>query len=374
MPALAQVLPSHAEARDDRPAIATQPEAGLAVQSLAIGHAAVTLLRDVNFLLPQASYGCLLGQSGSGKSTLLASLAGLVEPSSGEIRVDGQPVFSRARKLNVPPERRQLGMVFQDPTLWPHLSVLENVLFPLRARSRRIDRRIGLDLLERVGLAAHAQRRPHQLSGGQRQRVAIVRALIAKPRLVLLDEPLSAVDGELREDLRAFLKELFREHHITALHVTHDPQEAFELGANVGVLAGGGLAQWDTPEALYSRPASAAVARLTGLASLLEVEVLAREEGMARISLLNQTLVAPAHAQVRPGPGLLMLRPEAVHIGVGDFSAQAVRERYQGERRLVDLQLADGQKLQGFAHGPAVSGTQSFHIESRRGWTLPAAR
>ncbi|GAA5338525.1 Spermidine/putrescine import ATP-binding protein PotA (plasmid) [Thermus thermophilus] len=188
----------------------------------------------------------LLGASGSGKTTLLNLVAGLLSPDRGRILLAGREI------THLPPERRELAYVFQDQGLWPHLTALDHLLLVMP----RPDRREALALLERVGLLDHAHKRPHQLSGGQRQRVALARALARRPRLLLLDEPYSALDPVLREELRLEVRTLLKERGTTALHVTHDPEEAMLLADRVGVMSQGRLLQVGAPKEVYLRPNS----------------------------------------------------------------------------------------------------------------------
>ncbi|RDI96016.1 ABC transporter ATP-binding protein [Meiothermus sp. QL-1] len=217
----------------------------------------------------------LLGPSGSGKTTLLRLVAGLETPEAGEIWLGDTPLGP------LPPEARRVGLVFQDYALFPHLSVYENIAFGLReARwpAQRIRERVA-ELLEWVRLEAHAQKRPHQLSGGERQRVALARALAAEPRVLLLDEPLGALDLKLRQELLWELRALLRRVRVPALVVTHDQAEAFALADRVAILREGRLVQQGTPEALYRRPKDAWVARFLGQRNLLSPEA-SRQVGL----------------------------------------------------------------------------------------------
>lgn len=209
----------------------------------------------------------LLGASGSGKTTLLHLVAGLMAPDRGRVFLSGKEVST------LPPERREVGYVFQDQALWPHLTALEHLLLVMP----RPDRREALDLLERLGLLHHAHKRPHQLSGGQRQRVGLARALARKPRVILLDEPYSALDPVLREELRLEVRALLKEMGSTVLHVTHDPEEAMLLADRVGVMSGGRLLQTGPPAEVYRQPNSLESFLAFGRANLLpkEDEVLA---------------------------------------------------------------------------------------------------
>ena len=217
-------------------------------------------LRGLNLQVEAGRIVCLLGASGSGKTTLLRIVAGLEDPDGGTVRIGGHTVAGPGLAAS-PPERRGLGMVFQDYALWPHLSALDNVALPLRARRQPRAAEQALDMLRRVGLEAMRERRPHELSGGQQQRVALARALAVRPRLLLCDEPLSNLDAALREELRDLIGGVVREHGLSALYITHDHREAFALGDQVGILDAGVLRQMDAPRALLAAPCDEQVAR-----------------------------------------------------------------------------------------------------------------
>ncbi len=220
-------------------------------------------LRDLSLDIGHGEFVCLLGASGSGKTTLLRVVAGLERVDAGRVRIADDTVDAPDAR-HVPPQRRGLGMVFQDYALWPHLSALDNVALPLRARRVAQARDTAMAMLARVGLQTQADRRPHELSGGQQQRVALARALAVRPRLLLCDEPLSNLDSSLRAELRTLIRDVVRENGLAALYITHDPREAFELADRVGVLDEGRLLQIDTPDALRRAPGCAVVARHAG--------------------------------------------------------------------------------------------------------------
>ena len=229
-------------------------------------------LDDVSLDVKPGTFLVLLGPSGSGKTTLLRCLAGIERPTTGTIEVAGR-VVADARTF-VSPERRGLAMVFQDYALWPHLTVRQNVGFALARTSlaKEERRRRTDDLLERVGIGPLGERFPNQLSGGEQQRVALARALAASAGLILFDEPLSNLDADRREQLRVEIATLTRASGATAIYITHDQSEAFALADRVGVLNHGRLVQFDTPEAIYRRPADSFVARFTGVAGEFPVE------------------------------------------------------------------------------------------------------
>ena len=236
------------------------------------GHVA---LDDVTLEFPDGQFFALLGPSGSGKTTLLRAIAGFVRPDSGEVRIGGAPVDA------VPVEKREIGMMFQNYALFPNMSVADNVGFGLRVRrvgAAEERRRVG-EVLELVQLADLGARRPHELSGGQRQRVALARAIVTGPRVLLLDEPLSALDKALRVDMQIELKRIQREIGITTILVTHDQEEALTLSDRIGILRDGRLVQAGPPRAVYDRPADLFTARFLGEANILPAP-LARDLGL----------------------------------------------------------------------------------------------
>lgn len=229
------------------------------------------VINDTSFQIESGSFTTLLGASGCGKTTLLRMIAGLEKPDTGEIFFDDQCVFSSDRKINVPPEKRELGFVFQDFALWPHMTVFENVAFGLRAskRTEGLEKKVR-EALHAVRLDEFAEKYPHQLSGGQQQRVAFARAIVIEPECILFDEPLSALDALLREEMRVELKELVKRLGITAVFVTHDQTEAMSMSDKIAVLCRGNIEQYDTPETVYEAPKTDFVAHFVGLSNWVD--------------------------------------------------------------------------------------------------------
>ncbi len=221
----------------------------------------------------------LLGPSGCGKTTLLRMIAGLETPDEGEIYFDDKCVFSKKKKINLPPEKRGLGFVFQDFALWPHMSVFENVAFGLRAEKRTegLKQKV-LDALHAVQLDDFAYRYPHQLSGGQQQRVAFARAIVIEPQCILFDEPLSALDALLREEMRTELRELISQMGITAVFVTHDQAEAMSISDRIAILSDGAVEQYGTPEEVYRTPKTEFVAKFVGSSNWIDKTHMFRPE------------------------------------------------------------------------------------------------
>ena len=245
------------------------------------------VILDTSLTVESGSFTTLLGPSGCGKTTLLRMIAGLETPDTGKIYFDDRCVFSSEDKINVPPEKRGLGFVFQDFALWPHMSVYENVAFGLRAahNTKKLDEKVK-NALHAVQLDDFAGRYPHQLSGGQQQRVAFARAIVIEPECILFDEPLSALDALLREEMRTELKELITRLGITAVFVTHDQTEAMSMSDKIAVLNGGNIEQYSSPETVYSNPSTPFVARFIGSSNWVDERRMFRPE-KARLTFLD---------------------------------------------------------------------------------------
>ena len=278
----------------------------------------------------------LLGPSGCGKTTALRMLAGFEHPTSGEVLVDGKDV------TDVPAHRRDAGMVFQSYSLFPHLNALDNVAFGLRMRKvRTAERRSrAAELLDLVGLGDKGERFPHQLSGGQQQRVALARALALRPRVLLLDEPLSALDAKVRLSLREEIRRLQQELGITTLFVTHDQEEALSIADRVAVMRAGKLEQCAAPAELYGRPATAFVAEFVGTMSRLPGHL---TDGV--VEVLGQRL--PVDGEAPAGPEVdVLVRPEAIHVHADETGdARVVGTAFLGAVVRVSVRLGDGTEV-----------------------------
>jgi len=298
------------------------------------------VLRGVDLVVPSGALYAILGASGSGKTTLLRLLSGFERADSGAIEIDGRQVSGPG--VHVPPEKRQVGYVSQEGSLFPHLSVAANVVFGL-ARSQRRDRLKAEALLESVGLpSSYARRGPHELSGGEQQRVALARALAPAPKLVLLDEPFSALDAALRIETRQAVAAILEAAGATALLVTHDQSEALSMGRQVAVLRDGALAQVAAPEKLYRQPADAALAQFVGEAVLLPGLVAG---GKATCALGRLQLALPAP----DGPVEVMVRPEQIRFeprpNAGAAKAQVRAVTYYGHDASIAVSLEVGGAL-----------------------------
>jgi iron(III) transport system ATP-binding protein len=297
--------------------------------------------------------GVLIGPSGCGKTTLLRAVAGLERVSAGEIRLGGELVSSAQR--HVPPEARRIGMVFQDYALFPHLDVERNVAFGLKHLGAADRARRVAEVLALVDLAGSGQRFPHELSGGQQQRVALARAMAPAPRLLLLDEPFSNLDVDLRERLAHELRMILKAAGATALFVTHDQLEAFAIGDQIGVMHDGHLHQWDDAYTLYHRPATRFVANFIGHGVFVPARVIATGHG-AQVDTPLGTLT---HLTDCPLPGaypnnaceLLLRADDIVHDDDAPVKAQIVRKAFRGSEFLYTLKLSSGEIV--MAHVPS---------------------
>ncbi len=305
------------------------------------GYPGHRVIRGLSMQVQAGDIVCLLGPSGCGKTTVLRAIGGFTPLDGGEIRLR-QQVVSRAA-FTLAPEQRRIGMVFQDNALFPHLNIAANIAFGLRGRSRREQRDIVGGLLEVVDLAGLEARYPHELSGGQQQRVALARALAPDPDLLLLDEPFSNLDVELRSRLSAQVREILRERSTTAILVTHDQNEAFALSEHIGVMDQGRILQWDSAYNLYHRPAERFVADFIGQGIFLRGKLLdsQRVETEAGVIRGNRHFDWPVGSAVD-----VLLRPDDVQQDADAATKATVSNRaFIGPKILYSLTLASGETL-----------------------------
>lgn len=269
-------------------------------------------LKNVSIGIRDNEFLSLLGPSGSGKTTLLMIMAGFSMPSGGRLLAEGVDITRR------PPEKRNFGMVFQGYSLFPHMTVADNVSFPLRIRKMsNAERRRKVDaMLETVGLGEHKNKRPSALSGGQQQRVAIARSLVFEPDILLLDEPLSALDKNLREQLQVELRRIHEQAGTTFVFVTHDQSEALALSSRIAIFDQGGLLQVDKPDVIYNRPSSRFIAEFLGRVAIFPLYEIVTDNGMARGRFDESVLSVPIKDGERSGGGkkILAVRPEYMTI------------------------------------------------------------
>jgi len=287
----------------------------LSIQGIKKTYGAVTAVHDVSMEIAEGEFMTFLGPSGSGKSTTLYILAGFQDPSAGDIVLNGKSL------LGTPSHQRNIGMVFQRYTLFPHLSVSENVAFPLRVRKvdkAEIAERVNA-ALKLVRLDGFAERMPAAMSGGQQQRVALARALVYNPPLLLMDEPLSALDKKLREEIQLEIRRIHQQTGVTILYVTHDQEEALRLSDRIALFNQGSIEQIGSGQELYAHPATRFVADFIGDSNFIETDVLAVHGGKARVRLPGGSVIenVPAHSggDMRTGTqASLLLRPERLSL------------------------------------------------------------
>ncbi|MFJ2956674.1 ABC transporter ATP-binding protein [Streptomyces sp. NPDC087270] len=318
------------------PSTSTAKSADAAVRLTGISksYGAFTAVHPLELAVPAGSFFALLGASGCGKTTTLRMIAGLETPSTGAVHLGGQDVTA------LPPYKRPVNTVFQNYALFPHLDVYENVAFGLRRRGiKPVKKQVG-EMLELVQLGPLARRRPHQLSGGQQQRVAVARALINQPKVLLLDEPLGALDLKLRRQMQLELKRIQTEVGITFIHVTHDQEEAMTMADTVAVMNAGRVEQMGAPADLYENPSSTFVANFLGTSNLIEAEVTGVADGTLTLTRAGQELALPAarcRTEAARGDRVLAgVRPEKITLVHRDDAAGVPAGRNRISGRIVD--------------------------------------
>jgi len=284
---------------------------------------------------------CLLGPSGCGKTTVLRAIAGFQKVTEGEIKLAGK-IISRPDKA-LPPEQRKIGMVFQDYALFPHLSVSDNVTYGLQGKSHKAKVQISQELLQLVKLEHLSERYPHELSGGQQQRVALARALAPNPSILLMDEPFSSLDVDLRRSLAVEVREILKSRNITAIMVTHDQEEAFAFADKIGVVNQGKIEQWASPFDLYHEPATRFVANFVGLGTFLPGQVINSSSVSTEIGIINGNR---CYDWLENTPVDVLLRPDdVVHNDVSDKLAEVVSKVFAGTSTQYRLKLPTGSEV-----------------------------
>jgi iron(III) transport system ATP-binding protein len=313
----------------------------LKLRDLACGYQDQRVVHELNLHLNAGEIGCLLGSSGCGKTTTLRAIAGFEPVHEGEIVLAGE-VISRAG-FTLAPEKRRIGMVFQDYALFPHLTVAENIAFGIRKHPRQAQ--VVQEMLELVNLGALGKRHPHELSGGQQQRVALARALAPEPQLLLLDEPFSNLDGELRRRLSHEVRDILKARGTSAILVTHDQEEAFAVSDKVGVFNKGRLEQWDTPYQLYHQPATAFVASFIGQGYFIRGQLIDDASVQTELGVVRSH---HAHEGASGSPMEVLLRPDdIVYAPDSGLKAKVTSKTFQGAATLYRLQLPTGTQLEG---------------------------
>jgi iron(III) transport system ATP-binding protein len=311
----------------------------LRVEELSHTYGDHQVLAGLSFILSRGDIACLLGPSGCGKTTVLRCIAGFEAVQKGRIEIGGVAVSTAGHTL--PPEKRRIGMVFQDYALFPHLRVRENIVFGLHALPRGGHDARMRELAALVGLSAVLDKYPQELSGGQQQRVALARALAPRPDLLLLDEPFSNLDVDLRERLSLEVREIIKASGATAVLVTHDQQEAFAMADEIGILHEGRIQQWAQAYDLYHRPANRFVADFVGQGVFLPAKVLNPRQVEIELGVLNR------NADAHDGKELeVLLRPDdVIHDDAAPTRAEVLHKAFRGAEILYTLRLASGRKV-----------------------------
>src|ERR1700726_4522216 len=315
-------------------------------------------IRDASFELKAGTFFALLGPAGCGKTTTLRCIAGLETPDDGVIAVDDRRLFDAKARINVPVEQRAIGMVFQSYAIWPHMTVAENVAFPLTVAQNRGKRAEIAAAVRRalavVDLDGFQERSATRLSGGQQQRVALARAIVHEPGLLLLDEPLSNLDAQLRDDMRGELKRLQSKIGITTVYVTHDQSEALALSDRIAVIDRGRISQIGSPQEIYFRPANPFVARFVGATNLLPGRLLGMSDGHGQVEVLGgrrircvvpQPIDDPAAVSVSIRPESIRLAPQPSSTGDNCLAGRVGGVTFLGATRRIEV-VSDGVALQ----------------------------
>src|SRR3954471_1931565 len=350
--------------------------AELTVEDLHLQYGDNPILKGVTMTLERGEVVSLLGPSGSGKTTLLRAVAGLEVPQRGVIRVGDKVVFDGARRVDVPAEARSLGLVFQSYALWPHKTVFDNVAYGLKLRniaSSEVSSPVT-KALEQLSLGHLGKRFPHQLSGGQQQRVALARALVYNPPVILLDEPLSNLDAKLREEARAWLRELIVRMQLSALCVTHDQGEALAMSDRILLLNGGKIEQQGTPQQMYSEPATLFTADFMGSNNRLAGQIIEVRNGSALLEGSGWKLWGAAKPGAKSGtPGIGMIRLERIRIaeGPGDnrIAADLTTSMYLGDKWEHLFALGE-ERLRAYGERPLAAGQHWLELPRQDLWVF----
>ena len=312
------------------------------IRELSLSIEGLSILNNISFNLGEIDIACLLGPSGCGKTSLLRCIAGFEKPNKGEVLIKG--VITSKSNHHIPVEQRNVGMVFQDYVLFPHLNVTENIIFGLKnLGTKRVKERLW-ELIELLDLEKHINKFPHQLSGGQQQRVALARAMAPRPGVLLLDEPFSSLDIELREQLAHELRSILKQDGITTIMVTHNQLEAFAMADVIGVMIGGKLRQWDTAFNLYHMPKTSDVADFVGEGVFILGEVINNEEVKTDIGNIkgfiphNLEKGAKVHVLIRPD--------DILHDDDSEITAYVRNKVFRGAEFLYTLEMENGSYVQ----------------------------
>lgn len=365
-----QLIPTRPKGEQSRHVVTARPDVALRLQGLVKRYGSVVAVQGVSISIPAGAFLTLLGPSGSGKTTILNLIAGFIPPDEGEVYFDERPMS------NVPVHKRNIGMVFQNYALFPHMNTFDNVAFPLRMRRyprREIESKVR-HVVGLVGLESFEWRHPRQLSGGQQQRVALARALVSDPPLLLMDEPLGALDKKLRDRMQVELKELHRRLRVTVVYVTHDQSEALALSDQIAVVRGGRVEHVASPYELYENPTSQFVADFIGDSNFIKGLVSHVDHGSASLTTRTGSIIRgkPVGVLTPQNPGFAVVRPERIScstvglqsVETNVLSGQIESAIYLGEYFRYAIETADGLLV---AKHPASDGQEPFE-RGKRVW------
>ncbi|MEX2352969.1 MAG: ABC transporter ATP-binding protein [Gammaproteobacteria bacterium] len=313
----------------------------LELENISISIDGQPIIRDISLKIAEGDIGCLLGASGCGKTTLLRSIAGFQKTSDGVIRIGGKTVSDN--RIYLPPEKRQVGMVFQDFALFPHLDVSDNIGFGLQHMSKQAKEARTAEVAAMLAIQDLLEHYPHQLSGGQQQRVALARAMAPRPGILLLDEPFSSMDIELREQIAREVRYVLKQDGITAILVSHNQYEAFAMADRVGVIREGSLQQWDSAFNLYHRPANPYVADFVGEGIFLKGRVTDEMHVLTDIGMVNSD---HPHGFEKDSSVSVLIRPDdVIYAENSDIQAKVLEKAFRGAEFLYTLGLENGTKV-----------------------------
>ncbi|KYN25202.1 ABC transporter ATP-binding protein [Vibrio cidicii] len=333
----------------------------LSIRNLTCQYDQQTILESLSLHVEPGQIVCLLGASGCGKTTLLKAIAGLLPLSAGEMCLNGVTIDNGQHWL--PPEQRNIGMIFQDYALFPHLTVADNVGFGLKGVSQQEKQRRVAEMLDLVHLSAFAQRYPHQLSGGQQQRVAIARSLAYKPDLLLLDEPFSNIDTQVRHELIGEIRKLFKAQGVTAIFVTHSREEAFAFADKMAVMNHGVIEQYGTASELYYQPSSKFVADFLGGGSYLPATRLSESEFETQLGVVEAQAQQPIELNARCE---LLLRPQHIQISAAEKSSiHILEQQFMGDHCRYVIESNGSQLLASSSQALSVGQSVSVKVDTQ---------
>tara|TARA_B100000767_G_C19754461_1_gene532272 strand:- start:1067 stop:2131 length:1065 start_codon:yes stop_codon:yes gene_type:complete len=325
--------------------MSSESDSYLDLTNVGLNYRTKQVLANISFSLRRGEIGCLLGPSGCGKTSLLRAIAGFESVSSGGITLNNNSISRVGYSLS--PEQRQIGMVFQDYALFPHLNVIDNIRFGLHQLPTQQANERALYFLERIGLVDKEMAMPHELSGGEQQRVALARALAPQPDLLLLDEPFSNLDVDLRESLGKEVRSLLKQTQTTAVMVTHDQHEAFAIADSIGVLRDGALLQWDSAYAIYHQPVNAFVADFVGQGVMLQGTMISLTEVKTTLGCFERKVIAGVDDLIHIGDRVkVLIRPDdIIHQDNSALKAKVIARHFRGAVFLYTLELENKEQV-----------------------------